>query len=274
MQEMVQSMKNLIDEKMKGLHTVLPGKIIALDEDTGLATVSPTALFEKPDGTTLPYPDISGVPLVFPQSQGQSISIAYPVAEGDGCLILIAQHSLDYWMFDRLTDCSLSHDLTNAIAMVGLFQQANENFLQACDENAVIISASGVNLSVSELGISMKGNVTIDGNLEVKGNSTTSGNASITGTTTLHNSLTVKGATGLESTLSVKGNASMSGQLSVTGTSSFTGNSNFSGSSIMQNLQVNGSLQALQNVNISGDLDVSGDITGCPPCTCDGEDEE
>ena len=96
LQEFVESIRKMVDAKINEIHTTMPGKIVSFDTATGLATVLPTMRFKLKNGTTVPYPQITGVPVVFPQVSGQQATIAYPVKPGDGCLIFIAEHSIEY----------------------------------------------------------------------------------------------------------------------------------------------------------------------------------
>lgn len=169
MQELVQRIQDGSTEAVNGIHTAIPGKVVSFDPAAGLAVVSPSMKYKKPDGSTMDYPNISGVPVVFPQGAGQEASIAYPVKSGDGCLIIIAEQSLDYWMYQRETSSELHHDLTNSVAIVGLCVKAGPGVRKACEENAVVVTAGGVSLAISDRGVSIKGNVTIDGTLTASG---------------------------------------------------------------------------------------------------------
>ena len=108
---------------------------MSFDPGTGLATVLPTMKFKKPDGTTVDFPQVTGVPVVFPQSMGQQATIAYPVKAGDGCLIIVAEQSIDYWLYGQETDTDLDFDLTNSICIPGLFAKANPVMAEACNGN-------------------------------------------------------------------------------------------------------------------------------------------
>ena len=98
MQEFVQRVKDLSTEVVNGIHTAIPGKIVSFDPATSQAVVTPTMLYRKPDGSTIPYPDVAGVPVYFPQGNTQQVSISYAVKPGDGCLLISAEQALDYWM--------------------------------------------------------------------------------------------------------------------------------------------------------------------------------
>ena len=85
------------------------------------------------------FPEISGVPVMFPQSK--NVTIAWPIKKGDGCLLVFSEQALDYWMYGKETDTKLKFDLTNAIAIPNLTSGGNSTMKLACDEDAVAIAA-------------------------------------------------------------------------------------------------------------------------------------
>lgn len=174
-QEFIQEIVNTIRENIKGLHTACPGTILSFDAATGLATVVPSMKFKTPSGSVIDYPQITGVPVLVPQSMGQQATIAFPVKPNDGCLIIFAEQSLDYWMYGQETDTDLGFDLTNAICIPGLYPTANAVMKEACDSNSLIVDVKGTRLSVKDGAVTLKGNIQVEGNLTVKGNFTTSG---------------------------------------------------------------------------------------------------
>lgn len=176
LQELVESISKMVDSKINEIHTTMPGKIVSYDAKTGLATVLPAMKFKLQNGSTVDYPQITGVPVVFPQSNGQQATIAYPVRAGDGCLIFIAEHSIEYWLYGQETDTDLSFDLTDAFCIPGLFKTANPLVERACRENAVIIDVKGTEIAVKKDEVSVKAaNIVLDGDLRVNGNITASG---------------------------------------------------------------------------------------------------
>ena len=170
MQEFVQEIRNTITRELTGIHTAMPGKILAFDPAKGLATVQPVMRFKKPDGSTMAFPQITGVPVVFPQGAGQKAVIAFPVKAGDGCLVVIAEQSLDYWLYGQETDTDLAFDMTNAICIPGMFQTTGSAVAAACAENAVVLEADGARITLKQGSVSIKASsVTIDGDLTVSG---------------------------------------------------------------------------------------------------------
>lgn len=161
MQEFTDSVQKAARNALNGVHTAFPGKIVSYDTGTGLATVAPQMKYRAPDGRVLDYPNIYGVPVVFPQAAGQKSTIAIPVKSGDGCLVVIAEQALDYWMYGQETDTNLAFDLTNAICIPGLFAKANSAMKRACASGSVIVEVGGVSLTVGNDGVSIIGKLTV-----------------------------------------------------------------------------------------------------------------
>ena len=182
MQEFVQQINNSIKKEMQSMHTAMPGKIVSFDPGKMIASVLPGMKFKKPDGTTIDYPQITGVPVVFPQGAGQQTTVAFPVKAGDGCLIVIAEQSLDYWMYGQETDTDLAFDMTNAMCIPGLFASPNEAVQAACASNAVVIDAKGTRITVKAGSVEIDAaEVKINGNLTVSGSVQSAGDVNGSG---------------------------------------------------------------------------------------------
>ncbi len=171
MQELVQQVKSLVADSINQMHTVLPGKIVKFDTAKCLALVQPVGKFAKPDGTMMDLPQVSDVPIVFAQSANQQAAMAYPINEGDGCLLLFAEQALDCWRSggEEEVKSDLKFDLTNCIAIPGLFVPANKLLTEACEKQAIIIEQRGKRIAVSEAGIVIRGDVTVEGNIKASG---------------------------------------------------------------------------------------------------------
>lgn len=147
MQEFVDQINKSARSATEDMHTALPGEIKSYDPDKGVATVLPKAKFTKPDGSTMDFPEISGVPVMFPQSK--NVTIAWPIKKGDGCLLVFSEQALDYWMYGKETDTKLKFDLTNAIAIPNLTSGGNSTMKLACDEDAVAIAAGDTTVKIT-----------------------------------------------------------------------------------------------------------------------------
>lgn len=174
MQDFVQEVIKTIRESQKGIHTFIPGKIVSFDPSKGHATVLPLMKFKKPDNTLMDYPQITGVPVWVLQSMGQSATVAMPVKAGDECLLIVAEQSLDLWMYGQQTETDLKFDLSNAVCIHGLFARANSITAEACGENAIIIDVQGTRMKIKNSLVQIDSKeVLINGNVTVNGNFTT-----------------------------------------------------------------------------------------------------
>lgn len=166
LQEFVDRVVQIAQEEADGVHTAFPGKIIAFDAAKGLATVQPILKFKKPSGESVEFPQIYGVPVVFPQGFGQKATVAFPVKAGDSCLCIVSEQALDLWMYGQETDTDLHHDLTNAVCIPGLFTKPNAIMQEACRDSAIILEVDGTRVKVSKNEILLDGNVTVTGTLD------------------------------------------------------------------------------------------------------------
>ena len=176
MQEFIQAINDSFKRDMQGVHTAIPGKIVSIDTSTMLATVLPVVKYKKPNGETMDFPQIYGVPIVIPQSSAQTATIAFPIKPDDSCLLIIAEQALDYWMYEQETATDLKFDLTNAICIPGLFPKGSDVLREACSSNAIIIKNKSCHVTVNSGGVTIGGNLTVNGNVTVNGEIKATGN--------------------------------------------------------------------------------------------------
>lgn len=167
MQEFVDQVNKTAQKTIEGMHTALPGEITAFDPASGMASVQPKAKFKKPNGETMDFPAVTGVPVVFPQSD--SATIAWPMKPGDGCLLVFSESALDYWMYGKETDTVLKFDLSSAIAIPNLYAKGSAAMQTACSEDAVVIVAGGTTLKVAPDGVTVIGKLTVEGEIVAAG---------------------------------------------------------------------------------------------------------
>ena len=138
-QKFVQQVKNTVQESLDGVHTCIPGEIVSFDAAKCTAIVKPIGKIKRPDGQKVDYPQVAQVPVHFQQSSTQESCICFPVKPGDGCLLLFSEQALDAWRSTGEDFPDLKHDLTNAIAIMGVCRQPNELMQEAQDKDAIII---------------------------------------------------------------------------------------------------------------------------------------
>jgi hypothetical protein len=99
----VEAVRILISRILLGVHTSMPGIIVAfnLDGDVPTATVRPAiqqiVTIGNAPPTYVDLPDIPNVPLVLPYAQKKGLSITIPISEGDECMLHFAERSIDHW---------------------------------------------------------------------------------------------------------------------------------------------------------------------------------
>lgn len=177
MQEFVQSVKDTARKATEDMHTAVPATITSYDPASGMAVVQPKAKFKKPNGETMDYPSVSGVPVVFPQSQ--NVTIAFPVKAGDGCLLVFSEIAIDYWLYGKETATDLKFDLSSAIAIPNIAASGNDAMVEACAEDAVVVKASGTKLKVKSDGVYITGNLKVEGGIEATQDVVANGSVSL-----------------------------------------------------------------------------------------------
>lgn len=185
LQELTEQFEKTARAVVSEIHTALPGKIVSFDAEKGFATVKPIGKYVTSNQKVLDYPEISEVPFMFPYSSQAEIGIYFPVKVGDSCIIIISEVELDEWRNGTESEGSLRFDLTNAIAIPGLLQRGNKFISEAVEKDAVVIATSeskvliskesidiitgNTEITVSKLGTTVRGNLTVEGNISYTG---------------------------------------------------------------------------------------------------------
>lgn len=114
------------------------------------------------------YPLLSGVPVSF--ISGANFSIQVPIQEGDDCIVLFCDGDLDNWVDGKGYKPAFSqdiHGLNGAIALLGI-----KNILTKIDNyitNGVRIKYKDTELEVGESGVSVKGDLSVSGDIVATG---------------------------------------------------------------------------------------------------------
>ena len=140
LQNFTHEVKYTVTEMLQGVHTAIPGRIVTFDPEKCEAEILPYAKFKKPNGEFMDFPQLNHIPVLFLQGTGQTATIVYPVKPGDECLIVSQEQTLDIWRSSGAeSDNDLRFDLTNAVAVVGLFSKPNPLVQRAYDNESIII---------------------------------------------------------------------------------------------------------------------------------------
>lgn len=185
MQEFAQQVEETARAVVDEIHTALPGTVISFNPGSGTAAVRPNGKYVTADGKQIAYPQITNVPVTFPFCQTAGVGIAFPVGKGDSCLIIISEVELDEWRTGAESEGSLRFDLTSAMCIPGLLEGGADIVSKACQNNAVFVSAGGTevmvaddsvritsgetDMTVSEVGVAIRGDLKVDGNISSTG---------------------------------------------------------------------------------------------------------
>lgn len=128
------TLKDLLDLLKKDIMLSLNCHALATvqDFDPDTQTISATINYKKSfqqknaDGTTgtvlVDYPIMIDVPVLV--MQGGAGSLTFPIAKGDGCLILFNDRDIDNWLFSGQAEqppaTSRLHSFADGVALVGL----------------------------------------------------------------------------------------------------------------------------------------------------------
>lgn len=108
------------------LYCHLPGTIVSYNRTTQRAVINIAMQkvipnFELPAAAyTIPYPQLSDVPVFFPQAD--SVSVGGDPVAGDPCLLCILDRNMDAWKQDATSQAPLSdraHNISDCFAIVG-----------------------------------------------------------------------------------------------------------------------------------------------------------
>ena len=85
-----------LDELKREINTSLPGIVVSYDRAANRATVQPAIKLTLKNGTTLSYPQLSNLPVLFPTGGGYIIRL--PLKPGDPVHILFSQRSMKVFL--------------------------------------------------------------------------------------------------------------------------------------------------------------------------------
>lgn len=113
---------NALRAQQLEINTCTPGEIVSYDSTTTTCTVQPAyKRIMVRNREVVSRAQISDVPVVFPRSG--IYAMTFPISQGDQCMIMYSQRSLDDWLNIggevTLRDTRL-HDITDAIVIPGL----------------------------------------------------------------------------------------------------------------------------------------------------------
>lgn len=87
----VSSLNDLIQSNLADVHTALPAKITSVNYGGGRASVLPLVKTQIGVNKSVPYPELSNVPLVIMSGNGAKARLTFPVQPGDTVIVLFSE---------------------------------------------------------------------------------------------------------------------------------------------------------------------------------------
>ena len=143
-QEMVQSMKDMMDDMIGDVHTCIPAKVTSYDAGANEVDVKPLGSLTI-NGERHKYPAVTDIPVCWPLANA-GIGISFPLKAGDMVLLLISEVDLDETKDDTDGEGEERFSLQNAIAIPGLLK-------------------NGTKLAVKSSGVEIEGDLKVTGTI-------------------------------------------------------------------------------------------------------------
>jgi hypothetical protein len=151
--------KGWIDKRVNNVHTAMPGTVVSYNPSTNRASVQPNGSFKAGDGRNIRYPIIHNVPIQFPMGQGGTAGITFPIAAGDGCLLVFSETQNDDFLGGDKGDSPdvRKHSLNDAIAIPGVYAGAAPSNVAHAGDVCLFQGGSMVRLNGGEFSGSVGG---------------------------------------------------------------------------------------------------------------------
>ena len=145
-----ETINTIIDNRLLDVHTSIPAIVQSFDASNGRVDVQPALRRKLSTGDYIDIPIISGVPVMYPQSQDSIVS--FPLKKDDEVLLVFSERSVDSWkntggVVDPLE--RRKFDLSDAFAIpIGRSQPVDSSKLQIKHKDAIISLDGGSKVAI------------------------------------------------------------------------------------------------------------------------------
>jgi Phage protein Gp138 N-terminal domain len=148
------TIRDLVDGSIRRVNTSMPGNVetAVCQDGRWIITAKPFGTFSSPSGENIPYPVVTGVPVVFPSGDGGKASMTWPIKRGDGVLQVFSQRQIEDFMANAPGQSKdvRAYDMTDGIAIPGLLNTGVQGAM--IDPMALVLSYGEAYLKIPEGG--------------------------------------------------------------------------------------------------------------------------
>lgn len=156
-------LKQAIDSFLVQLNTSIPAKVTKVGVD-GTVTVTPVIQKVRVNGTTYTMPSIVGVPILYANSAGYSVT--FPLTVGDEGILIVQQRDISKFMTLSAISPPIvlrQHDLADSVFLPTAISNKERPTIQNSDGLELIDKAGGAKIQL------VGGNVNLTGTLFING---------------------------------------------------------------------------------------------------------
>lgn len=150
------AIRQAINASLDNVHTTLPGRVETYNASKKSATIQPL-IKKKFAKETLSMPVLVDVPVVFPSTQNAIIS--FPLAKGDGVLLLFSERDIDSFLSGTMEETEpedpRKFSLSDAFCIPGLFSFGNPGIIPT--GNNIEIKINNGNVEIEGVAVSLNG---------------------------------------------------------------------------------------------------------------------
>lgn len=178
-----------ITNRLKNLHTCLPGIIQSFNSETGLAQIQPAIKRLLVTGEEIELPRLINCPIGIMRTANYSIT--FPVAKNDECMIHFTERSLDTWIkfgevrkpndlrMHAISDAYFIPAYTSQKQVVSEYDTNNLVMRSADNATKIVIDRTGI-VTIDAVSAVLNADVTINGNVDINGDQTITGTSEAT----------------------------------------------------------------------------------------------
>lgn len=204
------ALRLFVEDYMRGVYSILPAKVIAVDYSVPSVDVSPIVYNVNAAGDSIPIADVLDVPLFVFSADSGNLQISMPVKVGDRVALLCSDSDTTSVMTtakeqeEKAVRFIETNKLYPLCALPSFFTPAQPHTI---DSENIVINNHDIKITVKSDKVVVDGDMEINGNVKLNGSQQTTGTSLTEGQIIGQEGLSVSGGSGVQ----------CSGNMTVTG---------------------------------------------------------